>query len=287
MLKKPSTEWNDYCRKLSAIKKKSNREVLCTDCWMILNYEQRGKHNSKFPEHKPSILTSSQFASEIQFYHIAFANNKVVEKSKGVKLVIQPCLFDPKKGSGHMQMIEELCKEMHSSPSYESASENLCESGHQNDIANKDSAESATKCEVINSQLDQETARVSSIDCHLNQMISDLCLFESAAYSQIFWSFNQCVPNYSPMYHQTQVSSTLNKARKNSDADSLCNSVSAATSDHQSPTDASGRSSPALKSKRTAFTIVKPRCKENAHEAFQRPAALPSLNCVSGTLNNF
>ena len=81
---------------------------------MILNYEQRGKHSSTFPEHKSSILTSSQFASEMQFYQTAFMNNKVVEKNDGTKLVIQPCLFDPKKGYGHMKMIEELSKEMHS-----------------------------------------------------------------------------------------------------------------------------------------------------------------------------
>ena len=108
MLKKSSKEWDSYVRKLGAIKRKSNREVLCTECWMILNYEQRGKHSIKFPHHKESILTSSQFASEIQFYHIAFTNNKVIEKANGDKLVIQPCLFDPKKGVEHMKMLEEL-----------------------------------------------------------------------------------------------------------------------------------------------------------------------------------
>lgn len=108
MLRKPSKEWDNYINRLHAIKRKSNREVLCTECWMILNYEQRGKHSSKFPKHKDSILTSSQFASEIQFYHIAYTNNKVIEKTNGVKLVIQPCLFDPKKGASHIKMIEEL-----------------------------------------------------------------------------------------------------------------------------------------------------------------------------------
>ena len=75
---------------------------------MILNYEQRGKHSSKFPGHKECILTSSQFASEYQFLSLAFSHNKVVEKDENIKLVIQPCLFDPKKGAGHMKMLEEL-----------------------------------------------------------------------------------------------------------------------------------------------------------------------------------
>ena len=75
---------------------------------MILNYEQRGKHSSKFPSHKECILTSSQFASEYQFLSLAFTHNKVVEKDENIKLVIQPCLFDPKKGAGHMKMLEEL-----------------------------------------------------------------------------------------------------------------------------------------------------------------------------------
>ena len=113
MLRKPSNEWDNYIMRLNSIKQKSNREVLCTDCWMILNYEQRGKHAAKFPKHKESILTSSQFASEIQFYHIAFTHNKVVEKDNDVKLIIQPCLFDPKKGSGQIKMLEDLCREMH------------------------------------------------------------------------------------------------------------------------------------------------------------------------------
>ena len=113
MLKKPSKEYDSYMKRLSSIKKKSNREVLWTDWWMILNYEQRGKHASKFPKHKDSILTSSQFASEIQFYQIASQNNKVFEKENEVKLIIQPGLFDPKKGSGQVKMLEELCREMH------------------------------------------------------------------------------------------------------------------------------------------------------------------------------
>eukprot|EP00345_Euplotes_harpa_P008510 CAMPEP_0168343328 /NCGR_PEP_ID=MMETSP0213-20121227/16011_1 /TAXON_ID=151035 /ORGANISM="Euplotes harpa, Strain FSP1.4" /LENGTH=138 /DNA_ID=CAMNT_0008350569 /DNA_START=1 /DNA_END=417 /DNA_ORIENTATION=+ len=113
MLRKPSAEWDNYVKRLNAIKQKSNREVLCTECWMILNYEQRGKHASKFPAHKGSILTSSQFASEIQFYHIAFTHKKVVEKERDVKLVIQPCLFDPKKDEKQIKMLEELCHEMH------------------------------------------------------------------------------------------------------------------------------------------------------------------------------
>ena len=113
MLRKPSKEWDNYMKRLSSIKQKSNREVLWTDCWMILNYEQRGKHASKFQRHRDSILTSSQFASEIQFYQIAFQNNKVFEKEDDIKLVIQPWLFDPKKGSGQIKMLEELCREMH------------------------------------------------------------------------------------------------------------------------------------------------------------------------------
>ena len=113
MLRKPSQEWDNYIMRLNSIKQKSNREVLWTDCWMILNYEQRGKHATKFPKHKDSILTSSQFASEIQFYHIAFTHNKVVEKPNDVKLIIQPWLFDPKKGSGQIKMLEDLCRQMH------------------------------------------------------------------------------------------------------------------------------------------------------------------------------
>lgn len=113
MIRKPSSEWSEYCQKLQNIKKKSNREVLCTECWMMLNYEQRARHNELCPGHTGSILTSSQFASKAQFYQIALRNGKVIKKANGLTLVIQPCLFDLKKGSQHMEMIEEISREMH------------------------------------------------------------------------------------------------------------------------------------------------------------------------------
>lgn len=266
MLRKPSPEWNDYVQRLTDIKKKSNREVLCTECWMILNYEQRGKHSHKFPEHKGSILTSSQFASEIQFYHIAFANNKVIEKPNGVKLIIQPCLFDPKKGAGHMQMIEDLCKEMHSSTCCD-VNHNHCSHPSSNFVEESD--DFVYKCDP----LPQKETKVSELDSRLNAMIQEMSMFESTAYSQIFWSFNHFNPVYPAPAQQYHTPSP-----KVADQDSSLRS--AGTEDHSSSSDlvSSKASSPLTVGRKTAFTAVKPT-------KVYKP--VPTLNEVAATLASY
>lgn len=83
---------------------------------MLLNYEQKIKHKSKFPHHHKGVLTSTQFASELQFYHIALANHKIIKKENGVELIIQPLFYDAVLDGGHVNMMEDLCREMHSAP---------------------------------------------------------------------------------------------------------------------------------------------------------------------------
>ncbi len=64
MIKKDSNEWNEFIASIQYIKTKSNRQVLCAKCWVMLNYEQKIKHIKEFPEHDASILTSAKFATE-------------------------------------------------------------------------------------------------------------------------------------------------------------------------------------------------------------------------------
>lgn len=116
MIRRPSLEWSEYCITLSDITKKSNREILCTECWMYLNYEQKTKHKNKFPHHKQRVLTPTQFANGDLFYRIALANNKVIEKEAGIKLIILPSLYDSSLKDGHINLIEEICREAHSAP---------------------------------------------------------------------------------------------------------------------------------------------------------------------------
>ena len=63
MIKKDSKEWENFILQIEYIKQKSNRQVLCAKCWLILNYEQKIKHLKENYDHESSILTSAKFAS--------------------------------------------------------------------------------------------------------------------------------------------------------------------------------------------------------------------------------
>lgn len=63
MIKKDSKEWENFVTQIEYIKTKSNRQVLCAKCWLMLNYEQKIKHLKENPDHENSILTSAKFAT--------------------------------------------------------------------------------------------------------------------------------------------------------------------------------------------------------------------------------
>jgi hypothetical protein len=64
MLKVYSSEWRDFISKLEVIKTKSNREVLCIECWQMLNCKQKINHLKRLPDHEKFLLTSTKYASE-------------------------------------------------------------------------------------------------------------------------------------------------------------------------------------------------------------------------------
>ena len=64
MIKRNSPEWIDFINRLSSIRSKSNREVLCVQCWQMLNCKQKIKHLKKSPDHEKYLLTSTKYASE-------------------------------------------------------------------------------------------------------------------------------------------------------------------------------------------------------------------------------
>jgi hypothetical protein len=77
MIRKDSPEWQTLLLSLRKSKSKSNRDVLCIQCWEILKYEECVKHKSNMPEHVTSILTSKEYASETKFISVARTLNKV------------------------------------------------------------------------------------------------------------------------------------------------------------------------------------------------------------------
>jgi hypothetical protein len=70
---KGSKDWDTFISEITSIKSKSNRQVFCVKCWLLLNYEQKIKHIKQVPEHEKYILTSSKFASAWQISSLALA----------------------------------------------------------------------------------------------------------------------------------------------------------------------------------------------------------------------
>lgn len=80
---KDSPEWDAFIKEIMSIKAKSNRQVLCVKCWVLLNYEQKIKHIKYMQDHEKYILTSSKFASAWQISSLALAWNKIIYKPEG------------------------------------------------------------------------------------------------------------------------------------------------------------------------------------------------------------
>ncbi|CDW87375.1 UNKNOWN [Stylonychia lemnae] len=98
-----SKEWENFIQQIEFIKTKSNRQVLCAKCWLMLNYEQKIKHIKDHPDHELSILTSTKFASSQQMISLAQACNKLVNKSDGQYILspfiqIGKSLFEGQEG---------------------------------------------------------------------------------------------------------------------------------------------------------------------------------------------
>ena len=76
MLKVGNPEWNEFIKKLEVIKTKSNREVLCIQCWQMLNCKQKIKHLKKYEDHEKFLLTSTKYASEAQLISLSQAQDR-------------------------------------------------------------------------------------------------------------------------------------------------------------------------------------------------------------------
>ena len=80
MMKRDSDEWYYFLRKLKRSKAKSNRDVLCLECWKIYNYEGNARHKMQWPSHKGSIVTTKGYAEETLFIQLARALKKSLIK---------------------------------------------------------------------------------------------------------------------------------------------------------------------------------------------------------------
>ena len=87
MIKVQSQEWKEFISKIELIKTKSNREVLCLNCWQMLNCKQKIKHLRRNPEHEKYLLTSTKYASEKQILSLAATQSKLFSLQDGEYMV--------------------------------------------------------------------------------------------------------------------------------------------------------------------------------------------------------
>ena len=71
MIQRGSKDWQWLLRNLQKSKRKSNRDIFCTECWEIYKYEENIKHKAEHPDHIRHILTSKVYATESKFIKIA------------------------------------------------------------------------------------------------------------------------------------------------------------------------------------------------------------------------
>lgn len=77
MIEKGSDEWIAFLRSIEYSKSKSNRDVLCVECWKMMKYEESVKHKLIIPDHSKFILSSKFYASEHKFTALAKSLGKV------------------------------------------------------------------------------------------------------------------------------------------------------------------------------------------------------------------
>ena len=78
MIVRYSVQWFDLLNRLKEITIKSNREVLCLECWTIFNYEKKLRHLYTNPSHRAQIRTSKDFASEHKILALAESNGRLI-----------------------------------------------------------------------------------------------------------------------------------------------------------------------------------------------------------------
>ena len=149
MIRKESQEWAEFVHRLESIKQKSNRQVLCLACWELLNYEQKTKHFKAHPDHASRTVTSSKFASSWQFYSLALAYDKVIERDNE-QFIIVP--FDYLRTESNVKPPTAADRILNSThPSYEP---NLV-----NDSKSSNTTPTVTGCPNIESMFSEESQR--------------------------------------------------------------------------------------------------------------------------------
>jgi hypothetical protein len=72
-----SQEWNILIAKVENSKRKSNRDLLCTQCWQVYTYEMSLKHKKEAPTHADFLLTTKHYSSDEKLLRVSQQCGKV------------------------------------------------------------------------------------------------------------------------------------------------------------------------------------------------------------------
>ena len=76
MITKGTTEWRKLVKNLENTKNKTNKDVLCIECWQVFRHNSRKRHALLFKDHRELCLTPKHFSSEERFVKLAKAHGK-------------------------------------------------------------------------------------------------------------------------------------------------------------------------------------------------------------------
>ena len=166
LIKKHSPEWDAFIETIEGIKRKSNRQVLCVRCWLLLNYEQKIKHLKTFEDHESFILTSSKFASAWQISSLAMACKKLRVLPDGEYIV------SPFQESSALDTNLGTCKAK-TKAAEKSNENNAISDSSPKSILNSTEPNETTSCERM-AMLNQSLARLQGEHVSLKAMFADL-----------------------------------------------------------------------------------------------------------------
>eukprot|EP00347_Sterkiella_histriomuscorum_P011392 403372634 len=93
MIQRNTHDWYILLSKLHQSKSKSNRDILCGQCWEMLNYESCRMHKLLQPTHQQMLITSRNYSKEEKFIQVARRFNRTyIDQITG-----QECFENPYK----------------------------------------------------------------------------------------------------------------------------------------------------------------------------------------------
>lgn len=71
MIAENSIQFKFIMKKLNESLQKTNRDLMCIECWRIYSYDKIKVHKIQEPSHERSIITAKEYASQEKFIELS------------------------------------------------------------------------------------------------------------------------------------------------------------------------------------------------------------------------